>query len=494
MALRIFAGGIATETNTFCPVPTSRDDFLVLRGQDLLKGTAEHPSLDLSDPWGEQARARGDTFIFSLMAWAQPSGITVCGAYESLREELLRDLRAAMPVDVVLLMLHGAMVAQGYEDCEQDLIERVREIVGPSATIGVELDLHCHLSRAKIASADLVITYKEYPHTDVAARARELFDLAVATKLGQIRPTSALFDCHMVGLYPTSREPLRSFVNSLAAVERRPGVLSVSFGHGFPYADLPHMGAKILVVTDRNKALAEQVAYELGTQLYTLRREIGFESVSLPLETALARALASNRTPVVVADQSDNTGGGAPGDATFALTWLLDHNAANVGLAILYDPLAVQIARKAGEGARLQMRLGGKMGPFSGQPVDLEVQVRSLRSSYLHSFPQQSGEPMLFPAGDVAALQHGTIDIVVSSERCQCFSPSIFTDLDIDPRRKRLLVVKSVQHFYAAFAPIAGETLYMAAPGAVAPDPRRIPYQRVSTQRLYPWQEDPLAI
>lgn len=491
--MRIFAAGIATETNTFCPVPTSAEDFLVLRGQDLLSGHVEHPSLDLSDPWGAQAGARGDTFLFSLMAWAQPSGITVRAAYESLRDELLRDLRAALPVDIVLLMLHGAMVAQGYDDCEQDLIDRVREIVGPDTVIGVELDLHCHLSAAKIAHADLVITYKEYPHTDVADRARELFDLARATHLGQIKPTMALFDCRMVGLYPTSREPLRSFVNALAQAERRPDILSVSFGHGFPYADLPHMGAKMLVVADRDAALAAQVAQELGTALYGLRRQIGFESISLGMDVALDRALRSQHTPVVVADQSDNTGGGAPGDATFALRWLLDRGATDCALAILYDPVAVQIARKAGVGARLSLRVGGKMGPSSGQPVDLEVEVRSLRDGYLHAFPQQVGEPMLFPAGDVAVVRHGTVDLVLSSERCQCFSPSIFTDLGIDPTRKRLLIVKSVQHFHSAFAPIAGEIIYMAAPGAVAPDPRQIPYQRVDTERLYPWQEDPLT-
>ena len=491
--MKLFAAGISTETNTFFPIPTSLDDFSVQRGKDVLEGRIDHPSLDLSAIWGNAAKARGDEFVFSLMAAAQPAGATIRSAYESLREEVLNDLRAAMPVDVVLLNLHGAMVADGYDDCEEDLIRRVRDIVGPAAVIGVELDLHCHLSEPTIAAADIVIIYKEYPHTDTHDRARELFDLAVRAKLGKIRPRMALFDCRMVGLYATTRQPMRDFVDAMTEAERRPGVLSVSFGHGFQWADVPHVGAKMLVVTDDDQALAERVAREFALRVYGLRREIGFESFSLPLEAALSKALASTKTPVVVADQSDNTGGGAAGDATFALRWLLDHGAEEVAMAIFYDPEVVRIAQRAGVGARLSVRLGGKIGPLSGHPVDIEVTVLALRSNYSHAFPQQSGEPWWFPAGDVVALRCGSIDIVVSSVRCQCFDPSIFTDLGIDPKRKRLLIPKSYQHFYGTFAPIAGEVIYMAAPGAIPPDPRQITYRRFNTAGLYPWVDDPLA-
>lgn len=490
--MKIFGAGIATETNTFSPMPTGMDDFFVQRGTDAARGRVPYPSLDLSQIWGRQAAAQGHEFVFSLNAWAEPSGTTLRSTYESLREEVLRDLRAAMPVDVLLLMMHGAMVAEGYESCEADMIRRVRDIVGRDAAIGVELDLHCHLSEPTIAPADLVITYKEYPHTDINERAAELLDLAVRTKRGEIRPTMALFDCRMAGLYPTSRQPLRGFVDRMMEAERRPDVLSISFGHGFHLADVPVAGAKVLVITDNKPSLAQQIAREFGLQVYRMRRDIGFESLSLPPDAALPKALSGKRTPVVVADQSDNTGGGAPGDATFTLRWLLEHRAQNVALAILYDPEVVRIAKKAGAGATLRVRLGGKLGPTSGDPLDLEVKVLSVAHEYMHKRPQQSGEPLLSPIGDVAALRCGTIDIVVGSKRCQCFSPSIFTDLGIDPRQKQLLIPKSTQHFHRAFAEIAGEIIYMAGPGAVAPDPRHITYCRLDTSRLYPWNDDPL--
>lgn len=493
-AMKIFAAGIATETNTFSPLLTGLEDFSVQRGTEVLAGKVDHPSLDLSAVWGREAQNYGAEFVFSLMAFATPLGTTVRSAYESLRDEMLEDLKAAMPLDVVLLNLHGAMVAQGYEDCEEDMICRVREIVGPAAVIGVELDLHCHLSESKIAAADIVVTYKEYPHADVHERAKELFDLAVATRLGKIRPTMALFDCRMIGAYPTSREPLRTFVRAMLDGERRKGVLSISFAHGFHFADLPHMGAKMLVITDNDPVFAQQIAREFGLQLYELRRHIGFDTLSLSIEDALSRALASEKRPVVVADQSDNVGVGAPGDSTFALRWLLDHQAQNVGVAIVYDPEVVRIARKAGVGASLPVRVGGKLGTSSGAPVDIEVTVQAIRDDYRHAMPQASGKPWWFGAGDVAALRCGSIDIIVSSQRCQCFDPVIFSDFGIEPMSKRVLIVKSWQHFYSGFAPIAGEIIYMAGPGAGPPNPKLIPYRRLDTSRFYPWADDPLTI
>jgi microcystin degradation protein MlrC len=428
------------------------------------------------------------------MAWAQPAGLTAKFAYEALRDEVLADLTAAMPVEVVLLMLHGAMVAQGYDGCEEDVIRRVRAIVGPMAVIGVELDLHCHLTHSMIASADVVITYKEYPHFDINERARELFDLAVSARLGKVRPTMALFDCRMVGFYPTSRQPMRGFVDAMKEAEQRDGVLSISFGHGFQFADVPHVGAKVLVVTDDDEALAEQIAREFGLRVYGLRREIGFDSLSLPMDVALSRALASDKAPIVVADQSDNPGGGAPGDATFALRWLLDHQVQDVGMAIFQDPEIVKLCKKAGSGATLKVRLGGKAGPFSGDPVDMEVTVLSTLDKYMHAWPQQSGSPVHHPVGDVVCLRCGSIDIIVGSERSQCFCPSIFRDLGVDPKQKKLLIPKSAQHFYSAFSALAGEVIYMAGPGAVAPNPKQILYSRLDTTTLYPWADDPLGV
>ena len=485
--MKIFAAGIATETNTFSRIPTTLEDFVIERpGESDVNG---RHSLNLTTIWQQRAQQLGHDYVFGLMAWAPPGGATIERTYEALRDELIQRLEGALPVDIVLLMLHGSMVSTECDDCESDIIRRARDIVGPDTVIGVELDLHCNLSAEKIACADLVITYKEYPHTDSNDRAAELFDLAIASWRGEIKPTMALFDCRMVGLYPTSQQPMRGFVDSMKAAEGHKGILSVSLGHGFQFSDVPHAGAKMLVITDNDRQVASRWAKALGLEAHSIRHKIGFDSISLPMDQAFSRACNSTRYPVVVADQSDNPGGGAPGDSTFALRWILEHQVQGVGMAIFYDPEVVKTAKKAGVGATVSVRLGGKTGVASGDPVDLEALVGAILPNYVHGLPQRVGRPMQFPAGDVVALRCGSVDLLVGSERCQCFSPQIFQDAGINPRKKRLLVPKSAQHFYDSFAEIAAEVIYMSAPGAVAPDPRGISYQKLDTRNRYPWDD-----
>ena len=490
--MRIFAAGISTESNSFSVMRTGLEDFEIVRGRDVATGRVSNPSLNLFELWGKKAVALGHEFIFSLNAWANPSGVTVRTAYEAMREEILTDLAATAPVDVVLLMLHGAMLADGYDDCEADLIGHVRRVAGPATVIAAEFDLHANVSEATIADADIVVAYKEYPHIDINDRAADLFELAVAASDGRIRPTMALVDCRMAGQFPTSRQPLRAFVDAMSEVEREESILSVSLIHGFRCGDVPHMGAKMLVVTDNAPQKAKAVATEFAHRLHAIRHEIGFASMSIPFEQALSDALgAKHGRPIVVADQADNPGSGSPGDATFALRWLVDRAADRVALAFLYDPEVVRIARKAGVGARLDVRLGGKLGPTSGTPVDIGVTVRAVATDYVHSFPQQSGSEILYAAGDVVALRCGGIDILVNSVPIQCYSPSAFADLGVDLAAKHLVVVKSAQHFHGAFAPLAAQIVYMTAPGAAPPDPRLIPYRRFDGARYYPWVDDP---
>jgi microcystin degradation protein MlrC len=475
-------------------MPTTLADFQVERGRDAREGKVRYPGLDLTQPWGDMAGAAGHEFRFGLMAWADPSGPVQRAAYEALRHELLAELGAAMPVDIVLLNLHGAMVTDDNLSCEEDLLARVRAIAGPDAILAAELDLHCHARQELLDLADVLITYKHYPHVDIKARARELFDLALAAREGRIKPTMALFDCRMVGQFPTTREALRSFVDRLSLLEKEPGVLSISFIHGFRFGDVPHMGAKMLVVTDDDPRAAEALASRLGHEIHGLRREIATTSMVIPYEIALANALEAPRRPVVIADQADNPGSGAPGDSTFALRWLLDHQATDCAIGVLYDPEVVRIAHRAGIGTRLNLRIGGKLGASSGTPVDVSAEVLALRCDHRLSFPQTNENDVVdYALGDIAALACAGVVLVVGSRQVQCYSPDVFSHLGIDPLRQQLIVVKSAQHFHAAFAPIASEILYMSTPGAAPADPRLIPYRHFVGHGFYPWTEAPFA-
>jgi len=487
--MRVFAGGIETETNTFSPMPTGLADFEVIRAAEL-EGEADLAGF--GGPFNifrRRCQERGWDYIFSLYAFAQPAGRTVRAVYESLRDELLAALRAAMPVDIVLLPLHGAMVAQGYDDCETDIVTRVRDIVGPDAKIGVELDLHCDLTQETIDAVDAVVIFKEYPHIDINERAEELFSIIADAAEGKTKPTMALYDPRMIGMYLTPFQPMRGFVDEMIAREKEPGVLSLSLAHCFPWADVPTCGATMLAVTDDDPDLAARLAREFGQKFFALRRQL--ELPSLSLDRALDKALQRESGLVVVADQSDNPGGGAPSDSTFALRALLERGVTNAALGMIWDPVAVQVAMSAGPGAELDLRLGGKMGPMSGDPLDLHATVTGVIPDMKQQWTQSEG-PVAMDCGDSVALHCRGIDIIVNSRRGQVFSPVVFSNFGIDPRSKRLLVVKSTQHFYAGFAPIADEIIYMAGPGAIPPIFTQIPYQRADL-RKYPWIDDPFA-
>lgn len=486
--MKFFTACLATETNTFSPMPTSTKSFFVSRHGDYSTYPPYKDSVVAL--FRRLAEAKGWSVAESLIANAEPAGITLRKTYEAFRDEILADLKAALPVDGVLLDLHGAMVADGYDDCEGDLIASVRQVVGATVPIGVELDLHCHITNKMVQNATVIITYKEYPHTDPAERAVELFNLIAAAAQGTIHPTMGVFDCHMIGLFYPTQEPMKSYVARMKALEGKDGVLSVSLAHCFPWGDVPDLGAKTLVVTDHNPAQAEALATELGLELYAMRHSV--YPRYLGIDAALDEALAVDKAPVVLADVSDNSGGGAPGDATFILRRLLERKIEQVALGCIWDPIAVSVAMDAGVGAHLDMRIGGKMGPMSGDPLDVHVEVTGLAENAVQYFgPDEARMDMLL--GNTAAVRVNGIDIVLISLRTQTFSPEVFTNVGIDPLTRRMLIVKSTQHFYARFAPIASQVIYIAAPGAVLPDFKGIPY-RYADRNKYPIVQNPLNL
>ena len=485
--MKFFIAHLATETNTFAAAPTGRGGF---EEYGIFYGDASRVAPEGTGAFLRFLRdlieADGHQVAESVCTIAQPAGRTVRHVYEELRERILADLRAAMPVDAVQLLMHGAMAAEGYDDCEGDLIARMRAIVGPDVAIGVELDLHCHFTEALVGSADAIIAFKEYPHIDGQPRARELYRILTDTVAGRVRPVTAVFDCKMVGLWQTTREPMRSFVARMQAVEQQPGVLSVSLGHGFPWGDVTEAGAKLWVITDNDAALARRLADQLGAEFWALREAI--RPVALGIDEALDRvaAKAPGTAPMVLADVADNPGGGASGDSTFILRRVLERQLANVVLGCLWDPGAVLICLSAGVGATLDLRIGGKCGPASGQPLDLRVTVRAIVEN--HTQRALRSRERLGACVWVEAA-HG-VHIVLSSIRTQTYGTDAFTGLGCTLEDKSCIVVKSTQHFHAEFAPLASAVLYVSTPGAMNFDFAAIDYRRRSLD-YWPRVADP---
>lgn len=489
--MKVFIATLATETNSFSPLPTGMAGF---EEGGLYHGDATRQPLSYwtgaMHLWRHRAEAQGWQVVESLSTFAQPAGPTVRAVYEALRDEILADLRAAAPVDMVLLQLHGAMIAEGYPDCEGDLITRIREIA-PNARIGGLLDPHCHLTEVMLEQADALICFKEYPHIDIEARAEELFTLIANAAEGRCNPVMREYDCRIIMAMPTPEGAMRAWVDALIARETEPGVLSLSLAHGFPWGDHPRTGARVLAITESDPALAERMARELGESLWAARQAI-FQPVH-DIPAALAQAETLPRVPgkpVVLADMSDNAGGGAPSDATFLLRAMLERGMEDFATGIFWDPVAVRLCADAGEGARLALRLGGKCGPMSGDPLDLQVTVRRIATGLTQRFgrlPQGLGTAIWLSTGPGQ-----DIDILINDTRTQTFHPEAFTGLGIDLAARRFVCVKSSNHFRAGFAPIASSIIAVATPGAITPDFTAIPY-RHRAPNYWPKVEDPFA-
>jgi len=479
--MRMFAASIGTETNTFSPIPTALESF----HESFYAPPGQHPDdakLCTAPLWvaRRRAKAEGWTLVEGSCSFAEPAGLVSRDAYESLRDEVLGQLRAAMPVDGVVLGLHGAMVADGYDDCEGDLIENVRAIVGAKVPIGVELDPHCHMTQRRVKNATLIICFKEFPHTDFVARGEEVVELTLRAIRGEIRPVMSLVDCRMIGSFPTTMEPMRSFVDKISALEGKDGVLSISIAHCFPYADVPELGARMLVVTDDRKAAGDTLARALADEFLGMRGKTqpDYHSPDAAIDIAL-----NTTGTVVIADPSDNPGGGAPGDSTTILRRMIERGVKNAALGPIWDPIAVRMCFMAGTGGKLALRFGGKTAPTSGQPIDALVTVTHLQRDATQTFVDAK-----IALGDCATIDVDGIAVVLISKRTQALGSDLMTGMGVQIEDCKMVVVKSTNHFHAAFSPFASRVLYCDSNGPIPRDHRKVPYTRIQ-RPIWPLDE-----
>jgi microcystin degradation protein MlrC len=468
--MKLMIACLATETNTFSPIPTGRlafEEGLVTREATAL------PAVLFSAPlheWRAMAEDLGWEVFESLCVAAQPAGPTVGAVYEAYRDEILADLTEQRP-DVFLISMHGAMVAGDYDDCEGDMMQRARAILGPGAVIGLELDPHNHLTDAMLKNATLIVNYKEYPHVDAPERARELFVMAADAAAGRTQPVMRAYDCRMQTIVKTMMEPGKTFVQAMKDAEGKGGILSVSLTHGFPWADVADVGAKMLVIADGDAGKAEAVAREFGEMFWDMRGDLLEAYPDIP--SALAMAEAAEAFPVTLADMGDNAGGGAPSDATYVLREVLARGMTDVAHGIFWDPVLVAMCQDAGAGAKMRVRLGGKICAESGDPLDLDVTVRAIQKDMV----QKLGEASV-PVGTGVWLDAGGVHLVVATLRGQCFAPTVFSDLGMDMEKIRFLIPKSTNHFYQNFERVSARVIHMGTPGTVTPDMTIIPYTK----------------
>jgi microcystin degradation protein MlrC len=488
MPWRIAVGGIWHETNTFAAGLTDLGAFRAYQyalGDEVLSLYAG-TNTELGGMIAA-AQELGFELVPTLYAGAVPSGPIARDALGSLCRELRTRLRRAGPLDGALMVLHGAAVVDGLGNADAHVLAVVREVLGPATPLSGTFDFHANLGPEMVALADVLVGYDTYPHVDMAERGREAARLLARMLETGRRPVRVLRKVPLLTsplVQATSAEPMRGVMARLAEVERAPTLWCASVAMGFPYADVPDLGASVLAYGERDDA-TRGAASSLAAAIW--QRRDRFVPDLVPVETAVAAAAAAQETPVVLVDAADNVGGGAPGDGTIVLDALIRIGARGA-IVVIADPEAVDVAAAAGASGVFAGLVGGRTDALHGPPLSLRGRVECVtdgRYTHLGSYMTGSVTAM----GRTAVVDADGITVVLTSLRTMPFDAGQLRSLAIEPAGQRIIVVKSAVAWQAAFGDVARHAIVVDTPGVCASNFGRFAWLH-RPQPLYPLESD----
>jgi microcystin degradation protein MlrC len=495
MTQRVLIAGFRHETNTFSKLAT---DLAAYRARDLYYG---HDILSQFAgtrtevaAFANAAKRYGWELAPIVYADATPSGKVTREVFDHVTGMLLKALTQDGPYDAILLALHGAMVAEHLDDGEGTLLSLVREAVGPVIPIGVTLDLHANVTDRMAALADVMVSYRTYPHVDAYEVGAEAAELIARTIDGEIRPRTLVARGAMLDGADHGRTsapgPMTEALAMAKEYESEHSILAVCINAGFPWADIRETGPSVVVVGDGNDSRQAEIASILIQHIYDNRERTTIETVSVADAVARMRKGGKKGGPIVVADFADNPGGGGYGDATGLLKGMLDAKLKNAAFANMYDPDAAAACTQAGEGAEVTLTLGGRLDPTTGPPIQVTgTVIRLSDGNFALEGPMSKGVKVKL--GSTAVLRvngshsprlrrDGGIDIIITSRRYQVYDQNFFKHAGIDIAKKKAITVKSAHHFRAAFAPIASEIILVDEGGGITSrNFKKLPYKKV---------------
>jgi len=484
MTRRVLSAEIKHETNTFSCHPTGLKEYreeLLAFGADAL-ALARGTNTEVAG-FIEAAKELDWELDHVVSASAQPGGRVTSEALNAALQPILERLRAAQePYDGIILALHGAMVAECDDDSEGKILREIRAETGDAMPIAVSLDLHANVSVEMCRLADIMVSYATNPHVDMretGAKAARLLDRMMK---GEISPRVVLARCPMLEEVDGARTDTPRMAARLAALrdyEHRDDVFAASINGAMAWADTAHTGPTVVITCQGDLAAHRAFAEEIARDIWN-GREASNNDFLTPREAAeCAAAWSDPRKPLVINEYADNPGGGAYGDATALLAALLEADCKDACFGPLYDPQSV--ARLSGHrpGDMVELALGGKTDPgFGGGPLPCRGMLVSLHDGqYRIRGKMMNGVAMSF--GPTAVLRVEGIDILVVSVRCQIFDGEQFRAFGIEPEKKRVVALKSMDHFRADFTPIAGRIVTCDSGALCSPSYRNYPFTRV---------------
>jgi microcystin degradation protein MlrC len=466
---RVLTGRFMHETNTFS---VQKTDMAMWRRRDFHRDN-EIPAAFRSTRSAlgatfEAADKYGWTLIHPISANANPSGTVTDDAFDQIGGMMLKAAREQGPIDGVLLHLHGAMVVESHEDGEGELLARLRQILGPDVPIIVTLDLHANVTQAMADNASALIAFRTYPHIDQYERAWQGAELLERAMNGEVRPKTVIARRPMIyGLDRgrTQKGPMADLIARGEALEKSGEALVVSVCAGFSRANIRDVGPSVTVTFDELAAPAttappaQETAESFMDYAWQTREYESFKLLSVAEAVARCKEGKPGEKPLVVADYTDNPGGGGYGDATAFLKGLVEAGVERVAFHAICDPEAVAEGMRAGVGVQTTIAIGGKTDPkMGGGPLSLTGEVTHLSNGRFIAWgPMGGGVERDY--GPSMVFRAGGIEIICMSNNGQAVDLGQFTSMGIDPTRYATVCVKSMQHFRAAFEPIAREVI-----------------------------------
>lgn len=487
--MRIAIGEFAHETNTFCPGYTEVEAFQSRYWNVGDEVIAHH--LSVKDDLGGMIAAGerlGVDLVPTFSTTTQPSATVSRTAYETIRDTMFERIQAAGELDAIVLALHGAGSADGMDDMEGAFLTDLRALVGNEIPVVVSLDLHGNTTETMLRTTNAMFYCHQYPHIDRYEMGVEALETAVRIVRGEVNPVR-----HLIRL-PLIIPPSTTFVGPAKVInercfewEQKPGILDCNFTHGFPHTDVSVICTSVLVTTDGDAGLAKEAAEDVAALILETLEDF---RQSLPgADDAIREALAATELPVIVAEVSDNAGGGAPGSGTHLLRALLAANEPETCFGFVWDPETAAQAHAAGAGATIPVRLGGFWDELHGAPIEAEAYVKVLSDGKFR-LTNPMGAGSLTNLGPMARLVIGNVDVIVGSRRAQTLDDELFLLHGIDVRRMRVVALKSHQHFRGGFQQLAGTIIRADTPGFTTSNLSDLPFARIE-RAIWPLDELP---
>ncbi len=489
-AMRIGVGSIFQESNQFAATQT---DLALFRNSYVHEGDA---LLQLAGTDCEVAgilavcEQEGAQPLPLLAARSVSGGVLTDDCYTQLKETLLARLRAALPLDGLILAMHGSMVTASQEDPEGDILDAVRRIVGPDMPIVMTLDLHAHVTPRMVKQAAALVSFTHYPHDDTYTTGERGASLLLQAVSGEVTPVTALAKvpiiCSACNGQTAGNGPMARLTRRARRLEKEPSVLSVSCFQVHPYNDLPGMGCGAVVVTDNDPALAAHEAQLLAAEFW--QRRWAFEVEHLPVAEAVTRGRQVEGGPVLLVDTADCAGGGAPGDSVALLRELMTLGLDEPALLMVVDPAAAQACSRAGIGQTVSLQVGYSIDPAWGRPVLVTGTVRRLSDG---AFRYDGG---LFGGtwasmGLSAVLQIGSIQLLVMSQPTYDWGDEQFRSVGMDVSRARFIGVKNPMNYRHAYRDLMKAAYIVDTPGPTPAHVRNLNFKRMQ-RPFFPLDEE----